>query len=126
LSTLLDVLSVFRLFAHIPPECERNFLGFPQWYSYLAHAHPGDGCAPKLTGINDVWLIGLAVVEILLRVAMLAAIAFTVYAGIKFAASRGNSDKVQSARNTLLDALTGLIIAIIATAVVAYIGRSFS
>lgn len=114
-----------HFFAAIGADCEKKFLTFPSWYTYL-QVNNAQQCAPKLTGLGDVWLIALAVVEILLRVAVLAAIAFVVYAGIKFAASRGNSDKVQSARNTLLDALTGLVIAIIATAVVAFIGRSFN
>lgn len=120
-----NFLMQLQLFAHTDPGCERNFLGFPTWFKYL-HTHEARDCSPRLDGLNDIWLIGLAVVEILLRLAMLAAIAFTVYAGIKFAASRGNADKVESARNTLLDALTGLIIAIIATAAVAFIGTRFS
>lgn len=120
-----NFLMQFQLFAHTDPGCEKSFLTLPTWYHYL-HVHEARDCAPRLDGLNDIWLIGLAVVEILLRIAILAAIAFTVYAGIKFAASRGNADKVESARNTLLDALTGLIIAIIATAVVAFIGTRFS
>lgn len=119
------ILDNSHFFAAIGADCERKFLTFPSWYTYL-QVNNTQQCAPKLTGIDDIWLIALAVVEILLRVAVLAAIAFVVYAGIKFAASRGNSDKVQSARNTLIDALTGLIIAIIATALVAFIGRSFN
>lgn len=103
-----------------------GFLGFPTWYKYLKQREFRGTCSPHLEGINDVWLIGLAVIEILLRIAMIAAIAFVIYGGIKYAASRGNSDKVESAKKTLTDAITGLVIAIIATAVVGFIARSIS
>lgn len=103
-----------------------NFLGFPTWYKYLEQREFRGTCSPHLEGINDVWLIGLAVIEILLRIAMIAAIAFVVYGGIKYAASRGNSDKVESAQRTLTDAVIGLIIAIVATAVVGFLARFIS
>lgn len=104
--------------------CKSKFFGFPTWYEYLP-ANPPD-CAPRLTGLNDIWLIALAITSILLRVAILAAIAFTLFSGIKYAAARGNPDKLQSARNTLFDAITGLIIAIVAAAVVGFVAGRFN
>lgn len=105
--------------------CTKTFFGIPPWYKYLK-AQTSNQCTPVVNHINDIWLIGLALIEILTRVAILASIAFVVYAGIKYSASRGNADKVNSAKNTLVDALTGLIIAIVATAIVSFLGRTFS
>ena len=114
------------LLAHVENACKSgNFFGFPSWNEYL-HTHDDRQCAPHLTGINDIWLIGLALIEILLRIAVLAAIFFVLYAGIKYSASRGNPDKAQSAKNTLTDALTGLIIAVVAAAVVGFIAGRFT
>ena len=117
-------LLFLSIFSNADPGCVNTFLGIPPWYKYL-EAHTSNQCAPQISGINDIWLIGMAVIEILTRVAALVAIIFIVYAGIKYSASRGNTDKVTSAKNTLIDALTGLIISIVATAVVSYVAGRF-
>jgi hypothetical protein len=114
-----------------------SFFGFPPWYKYLDGKNStvtsiidnSTGvpvCTPVINSINDFWLIGLAVIEILLRVGMLAAVFFVVYAGIKYTNSRGNPDKIESAKKTLVDAIAGLVITIIATGVVSFIGKSFT
>lgn len=119
------ILSFLNIFSAADKACVNDFLGLPPWYKYL-EVHTTNQCAPQINGINDLWLIGIAVIEILTRVAVFAAIAFVVYGGIKYSASRGNTDKVTSAKNTLIDALTGLIIAIVATAVVSFVAGRFS
>lgn len=116
-------LSFLNIFAANP--CVNNFFGIPPWYKYLT-TDIDNQCAPEITHIQDVWLIGLALVEILTRVAVIVAIAFVVYGGIKYSASRGNADKVENAKSTLIDALTGMVIAIVATAIVSFIGRQFT
>lgn len=128
-----------------------SFFGFPMWYKYLSPPVDGSGkllnikgdvfdpnanvpvnCTPVLSGINDFWLIGLAVVEILLRVAVLVAIFFVMFGGFKYVAARGQDgsggtpDKLNTAKLTIYDALTGLVIAIVASAVVSYIAGRFS
>ena len=85
-----------------------------------------DVCAPRLSGLNDVWLILLAVIEILLRIAIYAAILFVIYGGIKYINARGNSDKLASSKNTVQDALIGIVIAVAATAVVTFVAGRFS
>lgn len=103
-----------------------NFLGLPKWYKYLDGEGTGVDCTPTISGINDIWLIVMAVIEILLRIVVLVAIGYVVYGGIRFITSRGNPDKINSARNTLQDALIGLIIAVAATAGVSFIAGRFS
>lgn len=105
--------------------CIKTFFGIPPWYKYLK-VQENNQCAPEIEHINQIWLIGIALLEIMMRVAVFAAIAFVVYGGIKYSASRGNAEKVENAKSTLIDALTGLVIAIVATAVVSFIGRQFS
>ncbi len=104
--------------------CKAEFFGFPTWYQYLKTQPPD--CVPQLGSINDIWLIGLALINILLRVAILAAIGFILFSGIKYAASRGNADKIDAAKKTLGDAIIGLVIAIIATALVSFIAGRFT
>ncbi len=102
-----------------------NFLSFPTWYKYLKLNAPPE-CNPVITGLNDFWLIGLAVIEILLRIAILVAVVYVLIGGIKYITSRGNSEKVDQGRTTVIDALIGLVIAIIATASISYIAGRFS
>lgn len=124
-----NLLSIFAA----DDSCKNYFLGLPPWYKYLEvhqQVNTPDGkvdvaCVPQLHGINDLWLIGLAAIEILTRLAVLIAIAYVIYAGLKYSESRGNTDKAATAKNTLIDAITGLIIALTATAIVAFIGGRF-
>lgn len=102
-----------------------SFFGLPKWYKYLDGQGDKVECTPIITGINDIWLIVLAVIEILLRVAILVAIGFMLYGGIKFITSRGNPEKINSARNTVQDSLVGIVIAVVATAVVGFIAGRF-
>ncbi len=103
-----------------------GFFGLPTWYKYLKSEGTGVNCSPKLNGLNDIWLIVLAVVEILLRIGIMVAITFVILGGFKFILSRGNPDKIQQARNTVQDALIGVIIAIAATAVVSFVAGRFN
>lgn len=118
---------------HFADSCDPNsgqggFLGFPHWYQYLpgqtdATTHQ---CLPQIQSINDVWLIVAAIIDILLRVASIAAIGFIIYAGIKFITSRGEPDKAKQARDTIWDALIGLVIAVAAAAIVSFVAGKFN
>lgn len=123
-------LFFLKIFSSIDQICQQgidkhSFFGIPPWYKYL-DAYQDNQCTPELSKLSDIWLIGLALIEILTRIAILAAVVFVIYGGIKYSASRGNADKVTSAKNTLLDALTGLVIAIVATAIISYVAGRFS
>ncbi len=117
------LLTYFPSLTNFAAACDKSFFGFPTWYKYLDGA---DTCEPKLTQLNDVWLIALAVTEILLRLAILIAIAYVLIGGQKYITSRGNPDKMSSAKNTVTDGLTGVVIAIAAIAVVSYIAGRFN
>src|ERR1035438_3143897 len=90
-----------------------DFFGLPTWYEYL----PGG----KFTKLSDVWLIVAAIVEILLRVAAIAAFVMIVYAGIQLITSAGNPDNAAKARGTLINAIIGLVIAVLAATLVTFI-----
>jgi ABC-type Fe3+ transport system permease subunit len=99
-----------------------HFLGFPTWYEYI---HDPNSCSViQINGINDVWLIVAAVIEILLRVAGLFAVAFVMYAGFQYLTSQAEPEKVTRAKNTIINALIGLAIAILASVIVNFIAGS--
>jgi hypothetical protein len=124
---------------------DATFLGLPAWYKYLKNYvrnDPGGACAFDLgkgnqsgdctaahtaggTCVEDAGvfvLIGLAIVDILLRLAGMVAVGFIIYGGIKYVLSQGEPDHIKQAQSTIINALIGLVIAIIATGVVAFAG----
>lgn len=112
-----------------------SFLGFPFWYSYLPHSwvltdpnNPSAGgtCSPTLNSFSDIWLVVMAIIEILLRIAAIAAVAFVIYSGISYVTSQGDPEATGRAKSTLVNSLVGLAIAVMAAAIVAFIAGSFN
>ncbi|HEY4963501.1 MAG TPA: pilin [Candidatus Saccharimonadales bacterium] len=101
-----------------------DFLGFPTWYEYLPTNIVNGVCSPQLTSINDVWLIVAAVIEILLRIAALMAVGFIIYGGIQFTTSQGNPQQTNQAKGTIISAVVGLAICLIATVLITFVAGS--
>jgi hypothetical protein len=105
-----------------------DFLGFPKWYKYLE----GDVdpitkvCSPRLGSLDEIYLIVAAVIEVLLRVAALIAVAYVIWGGIEYMISQGDPDKTTRARKTILNAIIGLIITITAATVVSFFAGRFN
>ncbi len=128
---------IFNLFTRFAQEVQQcpggDFFGLPKWYKYLhgvitpepSLGVGGTVCTPKITGLNDVWLIVAAVIEILLRIAVLVAIAFVLYGGVRFISSQGQPEQTSKARQTVIDALIGLVIAVGAATFVSFLAGRF-
>jgi ABC-type Fe3+ transport system permease subunit len=101
-----------------------KFLLFPRWYEYLPSGLDSNNiCSPQLTGINDVWLIIAAVIEILLRLAAIMAVGFIIYGGVQLILSQGDPQQTNNGRNTVTSAVVGLFICIFASIVIAFIAE---
>lgn len=110
-----------------------SFLGFPTWYKYL------DGtiitqqvkdetvqiCQPMLRGINDVWLVVAAIIELLLRIGTIITIGFIIWGGIRLIVSQGDPANVKAGRETIQNAVIGLIIMIVASGLVHFVAGRF-
>jgi len=105
-----------------------EFLGFPKWYEYLQQTSDPIThiCTPEINKLTDVWLILAAIIEIMLRVAALAAVILVIYGGVQYIVSQGEPDRIGKAKGTVLSALIGLVIAVTAAAVVAFIAGRVS
>ncbi|MGH7195931.1 MAG: pilin [Candidatus Saccharimonadales bacterium] len=88
---------------------------------------PGDSTGCGLNGgsggLGAIWLIALAVFEDILRIAGLVAVFVVIAGGIRYSTSNGDPQSAQAARGTIINALIGLTIAVIASATVAFIGH---
>jgi len=119
------MITSFMIFAKVSCSFTKGstFLGFPHWYQYLPGTiDPTTGeCSPSLGSLNNVWLIVAAVIEILLRVAAIAAVAMVIYGGVKYIASQGEPEATNKARSTIINSLIGLLLSIMAATFVAFI-----
>jgi hypothetical protein len=113
-----------------------TLLGIPPWYKYLqgeeVEQKDGTVCQPKLTAPSgelpkkDLLLVAAAVLEMLIRVAGLAAFAFLIYGGFMYLTSSGNSESTKKAGSTILNAAIGLAISISATTLVNFFANKLS
>ncbi|MEX2006679.1 MAG: pilin [Candidatus Saccharimonadales bacterium] len=119
---------MFNLYPIFAAACDtKAFLGFlPHWWEYLKTEETKLGCQINFTPPGDLWLVGLAILDMLLRLAGLAAVISIMVAGAQYIFAGGNPEKAASARKRIYNSLIGLAIALIATVVVVYIGRRFA
>lgn len=103
-----------------------NFLGvLPHWWEYMS-TFKFDAlgqCVPNPSFPTSLFPVGLAVLDMLLRIAGFAAVIAIMISGIQYIAAQGNPEKAASARKSLYNALIGLGIAFTATLFVAFVGN---
>lgn len=109
----------------------QTVFGIPTWYKYLPGELDTAGRCQVATNfsifqLNSLLGIGIAVIEILLRLAMLIAVSYIIYAGFQYLTSNGDPERAKHGKDTILNALIGLVIAIVATVLVGFLGRSLS
>ena len=92
-----------------------EFLGLPHWYKYV--------CGHDFRIPQDIPLVGLAIMEMLLRIAAFVSIGYVVFGAVKYQISQGDPGKVGEAKGTVINALVGLVIATLAIAIVAFLGN---
>ena len=120
-----------------------SFLGLTTWYAYLpgkeevAFGETEAKCIPQICdtdangacksdGSNSlikIWLIGLAVVEMLLRLGGVFAVFMVVVGGFRYITSQGNPESTKAARGTIVNAFIGMVITIVAAVGVNFIAR---
>lgn len=132
LNVLVQIVQPVKTFALTCSES--SFLGFPTWYKYLSGQYVDQNikggkttqiCQPLLRGINDVWLVVAAIIEILLRVGALISIGFIIWGGIRLIVSQGDPGGVKAGRETIQNAVIGLVITVLATTLVNFVAGRF-
>lgn len=108
--------------------CQQHMFFFlPTWYKYLVIAGKMEVVGGRCTTVAnfqvvDLSLILLAVLDISLRLAGVIAVGYVMYGGVKLILSQGDADESKRARQTITNALIGLVIALLATTLVAFVG----
>lgn len=105
--------------------CKSNeFFGLIPWWQYLPKTDFDNNCNIVQFDVihgSDIPLVLLAIVDDLLRIAGLIAIVFVVYGAVKYTASQGDPENVSRAQSTVVNALIGLVVAMISVAFVTFI-----
>jgi len=101
-----------------------QFFGFPTWYKYLNPRITEKGCEITFEAERDVPRVLLAIFEIIMRVLGIVAVAMVVWGGFQYITSQGEPEATKNARNTIVNAMIGLGIAVSATAIVNLIGNN--
>lgn len=117
-----------------PCNPDNSLLGIPTWYKYLEGEDSGGRCSPVLEDRGDddprrfnvVLPIALAVLEIFIRLAGVVAVVMIFIGAFRFITTQGNAEKAASARKTIINAIIGLVIVILATTIVNFIGNSLT
>jgi hypothetical protein len=113
-------------FAAAPSNCYKTFFGLKPWYYYL---NLDKNCEIQnftfLGSGSGILLILLAIIDDLLRIAGLVAVGFVIYAGIRYVTSQGSPVETGNALSSLIDALIGLVISMMAIRLLAFIGNKF-
>jgi hypothetical protein len=132
---------------------DASFLGLPVWYKYLngeVVAQPKleggkfvldlddpskyeKSCQPVIKNesgedipLTSILAIGMAILEILTRLAGLVAFGYLMYGGFMYLTSSGEAEQAKKAGATLLNAAIGLAIAISATTVINFVANRLS
>jgi hypothetical protein len=105
-----------------------TFLFLPPWWEYIpsGSVDPLGQCSPNFVFPGDIWLVGLAVLDMLLRLAGFAAVISIIIAGFQYQFTGGSADKAAAARRRIINSLLGLAIALIAAAIVTFVGNQLA
>ncbi len=105
------------------------FLGLlPPWWEYIKDLQYDTlgQCVPNLTFPSSIYPIGLAVIDILLRIAGFAAVVAVIWAGVEFIFAQGNAERAGAAQKRIYNALIGMGIAFTAVMIVSFLGHNLT
>lgn len=113
--------------------CDKRFLTMPVWYRGL-----GPGCDANIEAIPGehkniggklgaaILIVGLNIVEMLMHIASYTAAAFIIVGGFKYMTSMGSPDGNVKGRKTIMNAVIGLIVSMVAITVVSYLVKTMT
>src|SRR4051812_5332202 len=88
---------------------KHQFFFLPSWWEFVPTKidNVTNQCVVAFKFPNDIWSVGLAILDMLLRIGGFAAVISIVIAGIQYIMAAGNPEKGSSARKRLTNSLIG-------------------
>lgn len=97
--------------------CDQYVMTFPAWYRGVV-----DGsCNVKIVNITDFVKIPLNLLEVLIQAVAYAAVGYIIWGGFKYIKSQGDPGKIAESKSAIINALTGLGIALASVAIVEFV-----
>jgi hypothetical protein len=93
--------------------------GIPPWHNYLPCDADG-GVDNVSIQLNQIWLIGIAVFEAIVRIGAFVAFIFVIRGGFKYIMSQGNPEATSSARKTITSSIIGLVLLMMSSIIVSF------
>lgn len=103
--------------------CGGSFLGIPPWHDGLCKDGKVQVDRGKDGIANGITRIALNVFGIILYVISYIAVAMVIFGGIKYVISTGDPTKATAARQTIQNALIGLLLGLSALAIVNFVSE---
>lgn len=124
----LAVMSLATLFSPLAladsDKCSKSFFGLPTWYKYL---ELDSDCNVVTKGVENVPAkVILGLIDIALFLAGLLAVVMIIWGGYLFIFGNGDPGQITNARKTILNAVIGLAIAILASQIVRFVAYLLS
>lgn len=103
--------------------CAKSFLGLPVWYRGLTVSDTDcDIASPdSLEDGKFIWTIVINVIEAATILTGYVSFGFIMYGGFKYLTSGGSSKSIEEAKSTITNAIIGLVLSIVASAIVYFI-----
>ncbi|MCY3804589.1 MAG: pilin [Candidatus Saccharibacteria bacterium] len=129
---IISLLSLSAVFSpsveanrHIPDNCQgRSLLGIPSWDRGICLDEQEE--LSEFLAANRTEILATNIIVILVSIAGLVAVAFIIVGGFLYVLASGNSEKAKNARQTIIHALVGLVIAIMARVVAEVVWRNLT
>ena len=100
-------------------DCKKtDILTFPAWYKGVVDSGT---CEVNITSVTSFWIIATNILEILIQITGYVAVGYVIWGGIKYIKSQGEPSGISEAKNTIIYALVGLVIALASVAIVRFI-----
>lgn len=102
--------------------CADTFMGFRPWYYGLTDSDcniitPSESGGTGISIETFIWTIVLNIVSILSGIVGYLAIGFLIYGGYLYIMARGDASRISKGKNTIIRAIIGLVICIMATVI---------
>jgi hypothetical protein len=118
----LSNIAHFLLAAPPAKQCTNNGLLTTGIYDNLCDPATGQ---VQITGLGDILTVIANVIKIAMELAGALAVIFIIVGGIYYVTSTGDPARIKRAKEIVMQAIIGLIVVIVAYALVVYIARAF-
>lgn len=100
----------------------QNFFFIHSWTYFFPKCDKG---VPQIEKLTDFTAIAAWAVDTLIKVSGFVAFAFVVWGGMKYIIAQGEANAIAEAKNTVVQAIAGMIICIAASAIINFVAQTF-